>query len=223
MKRVPMAVALLSAAMLILGAACSADDDDGQAGTSSTSAAVTLPTSPTSAGGQEPTTETTQKPTSSSTATTAGSTSSSSTSSSSPTTGSSQPKAEGSGCSPGDGALPDGRWYGTVETTDDDSFDFDLACYFTGQDAAIAAAEDGEESPPPNDYYIRNTNKTVRTLQVDPPADVIWYPDAGDPGSETTTDYADWVEAVSDRGLVLGVWVKIDDGLVTAIEEQWVP
>jgi hypothetical protein len=29
-----------------------------------------------------------------------------------------------------------------------------------------AAAEDGEESPPPNDYYIHNVNPRLRTLPV---------------------------------------------------------
>ena len=43
---------------------------------------------------------------------------------------------------------------------------FDLVQWFQGDAAARAAAEDGEESPPPNDYYIRNVNPRLRTLPV---------------------------------------------------------
>jgi hypothetical protein len=43
---------------------------------------------------------------------------------------------------------------------------FDLIQFFTGEAATKAAAEDGEESPPPNDYYIRNVNSRLRTLPV---------------------------------------------------------
>jgi hypothetical protein len=43
---------------------------------------------------------------------------------------------------------------------------FDLIQYLTGDAATRAAAEDGEESPPPNDYYIRNVNPRLRTLPV---------------------------------------------------------
>ena len=43
---------------------------------------------------------------------------------------------------------------------------FDLVQWFSGDAATKAAAEDGEESPPPNDYYIRNVNPRLRTLPV---------------------------------------------------------
>jgi hypothetical protein len=42
----------------------------------------------------------------------------------------------------------------------------DLVQWFTGEAATKAAAEDGEESPPPNDYYVRNVNPRLRTLPV---------------------------------------------------------
>lgn len=131
--------------------------------------------------------------------------------------------ADGSGCTPGSGPLPDGRWYGEIVDTEADSFDFDLACYFTGPDATLAASEDGAESPPPNDYHVRNDNRKVRELRVDGSSEVTWYPNAGDPGSEATITWAEWIEAVEDRGATLGVWIQIDDGLVTIVHEQWVP
>jgi hypothetical protein len=56
--------------------------------------------------------------------------------------------------------LADGRHPVYLKTVDPDrpTITFDLIQFFTGEAATKAAAEDGEESPPPNDYYIRNVN-----------------------------------------------------------------
>jgi hypothetical protein len=129
--------------------------------------------------------------------------------------------AEGSGCSPGTTDLPDGTWFGFVEAAGADVLNFDLACWYIGDAAAAAAAADGEESPPPNDYYVRNQNQTLRTLTVHEGVEVIWYPEPGDPTSETSISYAGWVTA--DRVFTPGVWIEIAGGDVVSIREQWVP
>lgn len=131
--------------------------------------------------------------------------------------------AEGSGCIPGPGALPDGEWFGFVVATDDAELEFDLACWFTGDAAVEAADEDGEESPPPNDYYVRNANETLRTVSVAADTEVTWYPEVGDPGSETSLDYPEWVARREQRGLDLGVWLDVEHGAIVEIREQWVP
>lgn len=129
----------------------------------------------------------------------------------------------GSGCSPGDAAgLPEGEWFGFVEATSATGIEFDLACWFTGQAAVDASAEDGEESPPPNDYYVRNENTLTRSLPVSPEVPVVWYPD-GDPTTETVVDFEVWAEAVVGRGFMFGVWLDVIDGEVHEIREQWVP
>lgn len=133
-------------------------------------------------------------------------------------------EAEGSGCTPGEGDLPDGEWYGLVEAAGGSSLEFDLACWFTGDAAARAASEDGEESPPPNDYYVRNANPTMRTLTIDDDVEVTWYPEFGDPNSEAQISFANWAEAIGDRGeFIPGVWITIEGGAVTEVREQWVP
>jgi hypothetical protein len=43
---------------------------------------------------------------------------------------------------------------------------FDLIQFYQGEQAAIEAAKDRQESPPPNDFYIRNVNSRLRTLPV---------------------------------------------------------
>jgi hypothetical protein len=130
--------------------------------------------------------------------------------------------AEGSGCTPGGGPLPDGEWFGLVTSRGDDSIEFDLACWFTGDAATQAAAEDGEESPPPNDYYVRNANPETRDVPVATGAEVVFYPD-GDPNNDEVLAYADWAARVDQRGYELGVWLEVEEGSITAIREQWVP
>jgi hypothetical protein len=130
--------------------------------------------------------------------------------------------AEGSGCTPGDGPLPDGEWFGFVTSRSENALDFDLACWFTGDAATQAAAEDGEESPPPNDYYVRNINPVTREVPVGELVEVTFYPD-GDPNNVLEIDYDDWGGMVATRGFELGVWLEIEDGAIAEIHEQWVP
>lgn len=130
--------------------------------------------------------------------------------------------AEGSGCSAPEGELPDGLWYGLVETADDDSIEFDLACWFVGQAAADAAAEDGAESPPPNDYYVRNDSSRTRTVSVTDGATAVSYP-SGSPQDEQTGAFADYLQTTATRGYAFGVWIAVEDGQLTELREQWVP
>jgi hypothetical protein len=102
------------------------------------------------------------------------------------------------------------------------AIEFDLACWFVGESAVDAAAEDGAESPPPNDYYVRNDNPQIRSLPVSPDTEVTWYP-TGDPSSEEVVAFPDWVEGATARGLFFGVWLDVIDGEVFRIREQWVP
>lgn len=132
--------------------------------------------------------------------------------------------AEGSGCTPGTTeGLPDGEWFGSVQDATPDSLVFDLACWFTGEAAAQAAAEDGAESPPPNDYYVRNTNPATRTLTVADGAEVTWMPNPGDPTTEETVDYPQWLEGRTARPYQPGVWLTITGGAVVDVREQYVP
>lgn len=138
------------------------------------------------------------------------------------TVGSINDQAGGSGCTPGVGTLPDGYWFGEVANLDANGVSFDLACWFTGDAAVVASAEDGEESPPPNDYYVRNLNPQLRQLDVDPLTPVTWFPD-GDPVNETLGVFSDWVGFANSRGFFFGIWVTIENGEVVSILEQWVP
>lgn len=129
---------------------------------------------------------------------------------------------EGSGCEPGPGALPDGQWFGTVVGLTTDELHLDLACWFIGQDATMAAEEDGAESPPPDDFYVRDTSEEVRTVPVGPDASVVMYP-TGSPQERTGT-VAELVAVAETRdGFPFGVWIEVSGGVVVGLQEQWVP
>ncbi len=131
-------------------------------------------------------------------------------------------RALGSGCTPDSDVLEDGRWYGFVVEADENGVDFDLACWFEGSAAADAAAEDGEESPPPNDYHVRNANDQLRSIDVWDSAFVTWLPTA-DPADTRISPYAEWLAEWPDRSYHPGVWLEIEDGIIVHIDEQYVP
>jgi hypothetical protein len=106
---------------------------------------------------------------------------------------------------------------------------FDLAEFLTGDAAAESAAEHGDESPPPNDYYIVNDNPRLRTLSI-----------AG--GAELRiVDWADCCDSfvVGDLGLLADAlvhpdptgayrpsspfWITVEGGAIVTIEEQYLP
>lgn len=136
------------------------------------------------------------------------------------------PPTDASNCNPGTEGLGDGMWFGFVVDATSTTIEFDLACWFGGQAAVEAAAEDGQESPPPNDYYIRNENPATRRLEVASDAAVMWYP-TGDPTGGAESDFPGWVagrqEAASEIAYPFGVWITIESGAVVSIAEQWVP
>ena len=69
-------------------------------------------------------------------------------------------------------ALPDGRSFvyakKVVGSEGGQSLTFDLALFLTDQAAIDAATAHGDESPPPNGYYIVNDNTLLRTIPISP-------------------------------------------------------
>lgn len=174
---------------------------------------------PTTTGGPEPPPPTATSPTST-TATTGLTTT---TEPATTTSVSTNELASGSGCTPGTDDLPDGRWFGFATGTTGTSIGFDLACWFSDEAATLAAAEDGEESPPPNDYHIRNANALIRTVPVTEGAEVIWMRNPGDPATVETISFTVWVADREARQYQPGIWIDVADGSVSSVEEQYVP
>ena len=205
-------LAIAALALVVLASACGGDDEAGDTTTTSPPSSTLATTTTT-----ESATTTTAAITTTTSATT--------TTQATTTTVDTNALASGSGCTPGAGDLPDGEWFGLVDAAGATDIDFDLACWFTGDAAVLASAEDGEESPPPNDYYVRNVNPDIRTIPVAAAAEVAWLPNVGDPGSEVTVPYADWLTGRTNRGVDLqpGVWLTVAGGEVVGIQEQYVP
>ena len=111
---------------------------------------------------------------------------------------------------------------------------FDEAEFLTGEEAQRAAEEDGvvpPGEPVPNDYYIRNPDKTTQTLPIATDAKITARRcplcRKGKPGDledflasfmKTGQTYAD-----PYRGAESLYWLTIEDGTVVAIDEQYVP
>jgi hypothetical protein len=128
-----------------------------------------------------------------------------------------------------DEVLTDGTYFIDVTRVLDGpplTLEFDLAYYLTGSDAEQAAADHGVALD--TDYYIVNDNPTLRQLPVSPIVQVRYVPEGAccelQPGlfdpwaaavnAELQTDYA---------GTDAFWWIRVRDGEVVLIEEQFLP
>lgn len=128
----------------------------------------------------------------------------------------------------------DGRFFSKIEklTTKGGKtlLGVDYAQLLVGDAAAAAATAAGEESPPPNDYFIVNQSEKVRTWPVSPGVTVTvatWethFEPAGYPVSWAT--WRDMYTGASNafpRADEVWYWVTLEDGVITAINEQYFP
>jgi hypothetical protein len=106
----------------------------------------------------------------------------------------------------------------------------DYAQMLTGAEAAAAATAAGEESPPPNDYFIVNENTLLRTFPVDTTIDVRLtsrsdgvQPEGYEVGFGVWQDM--FIGMIEGAGVVRAVpyWITIESGVITVIEEQYLP
>ncbi len=124
--------------------------------------------------------------------------------------------------------LVNGRHPVIIKTVDPDrrTITFDLIQFYQGDDATREAAKDHQESPPPNDYYIRNTNSKLRTLPVRSDATITCNTlTAGYTGSATKDVRVplDRLAIVLPRGGAGPFWITVRHDQVMKIAEQYVP
>jgi hypothetical protein len=111
---------------------------------------------------------------------------------------------------------------------------FDEAEWLTGKEAQKAAEEDGvvpPGEPVPNDYYIRNPDKTTRTIPIANDASITAKRCSlcrgGKPGElgPFLESFSKGRQTFADpyRGKYSLYWLTIEDGRVVAIDEQYVP
>lgn len=108
----------------------------------------------------------------------------------------------------------------------------DVIQFLTGQAAIDAHDADHPDEPggPPNDYYIVNVNPRLRTLEVaaDVTVSLVRLHEDGDadlgPGTwAELTDYLAVDPPEDDRLSWNPYWITLEDGIVVAIEEQYLP
>jgi hypothetical protein len=133
--------------------------------------------------------------------------------------------------SPSPPVLPDGRHFVFVKklqgTPPTATLTFDLAEFLTGEAAAQAAAEHGDESPPPNDYYIVNDNPKLRTMAVAPNV-TIQAIDWTNCCELTDVPYTDWAASLTAptdalHGAGSQYWITVAGDLIVSIEDQYLP
>jgi hypothetical protein len=101
----------------------------------------------------------------------------------------------------------------------------DVIQFLTGDAAARAAAEDGAEVPPPNDYYVRDVSSRLRTLPVASGAPItVNVHGAQESGSATTDIPKTLAELAGVRGFADGTYrLTLEDGRVIRIAEMYLP
>jgi hypothetical protein len=124
--------------------------------------------------------------------------------------------------------LADGRHPVYVKSVDGDrqTITFDLIQFFTGEAATKAAAEDNQESPPPNDYYIRNVNPRLRTLPVAADAPITVNVLAAQSTGSSTKNVSVTMTKLASYFPNTGTppfWITVAQGQVTRIAQQYLP
>lgn len=104
---------------------------------------------------------------------------------------------------------------------------FDRAVLLTGKAADAASAAHGGESPVPNDYYIQNDNPRLREVVIADRATVIGSQHlTGSPGPNPSSLKALLTFVHNGGPLVAHTPFHLtydDNGLVTQVQEQYVP
>jgi hypothetical protein len=125
------------------------------------------------------------------------------------------------------GALINGKHPGYLTAVNVESrrLTIDVVQFFTGTAAADAARQDGSaEVPPPNDYWIRNANKLLRTLPIATDATITVNILAGETSGDSAKDVAVDLAQLAGYNLANHLfWVTVDNGTITGIAEQFLP
>ncbi len=130
-------------------------------------------------------------------------------------------------------AIEDGRYFGFIERVDlrsePDVLVIDLAEFLSGEKANEAAREAGEIGPNesvPNDYFIRNVNPMLRTLEISGDVRVRMLGSLPNLKKVELADLANAFSTSDPEGRVprfSPYWVETESGVIVEIEEQYLP
>ena len=131
--------------------------------------------------------------------------------------------------------LEDGEHFGFIDKVSPapETMVFDLAYFFTGDEANEVAASRGDEVPVPNDYYIVNDNPKLRKLALAPDVEIVlidWNTCCDQTFLGDLDTFAEAMEGsfVEIDGQIYGgsgspYFVTVEDGVVVRIQEQFLP
>jgi hypothetical protein len=124
--------------------------------------------------------------------------------------------------------IEDGRHFVFVKRAKGGGLTFDLAEFYTGEEANQIAGERGDEVPVPNDVYIVNDNPKLRTVPVagDAKILVLKWSQCCDVFVGVTYDvFAGYLVAPTDdfHGTSSPYWIRVRGGQIVKIEEQYLP
>jgi hypothetical protein len=97
---------------------------------------------------------------------------------------------------------------------------FDLVQFFRDEEATREAAKDHQESPPPNDSYMRNVNPRLRTLPVGAGASITANQLAGS-NQDIPVSLARLASLTRAGSGVF--WITVHGGQIVQVAEQWSP
>jgi hypothetical protein len=129
--------------------------------------------------------------------------------------------------------LPDGRYF--VRLTDLQGGEegpllirYDLAYFYTGDEANQVAASRGDETPVPNDVYIVNDNPKLRFAPLAEHFAVSYIPEGTGELVEAPQDrFLVWLDQTEQTDFppkdISYWWITIEGGEVTTIEQQYLP
>ena len=143
-----------------------------------------------------------------------------------PTTEPPDPSASAS--APPEAEIADGRHFVFVKETGDTAVTFDLAILLSGRAAEEAAEKAGDEIPVPNDYYIVNDDPKLRTVIVGDAVEVSVYDWSRCCDDHTRISFDDFTGIVARptehfHGTLSPYWIRVRDGRIVRIEEQYLP
>lgn len=125
--------------------------------------------------------------------------------------------------------LADGRHPVYLKTIDLSrrTITFDLIQLYWGDEATREAAKDHQESPPPNDYYIRNVNPRLRTLPARAEATITVNTLAAGYTGSATRNVAVGLPRLQQLLHLAGYsppfWITVRHDQVVKIAEQYLP
>ena len=138
------------------------------------------------------------------------------------------PGATGTAAAHSETDLSDGRHAVRITAVDTahGRITVDVVQFFTGTAASSAAkADSAPEVPPPNDYWIRNTNPRLRTLPVAAGAPITVNALAALESGSAVKDVPKTLAQLAGFGHPEWAlfWVTLTGGQVTKISEQFLP